>query len=80
MTSENVTQPGPPAKKLVPRCPHCSARPCNVGVAFISFDRTSHAVMFLCGKCEKIISIAPLMPGPVQEPEIRRIIEFPGRM
>jgi hypothetical protein len=60
----------PPKKDVKPRCPHCSARPVNVVMNFIQFGN-AQAAMFFCGKCEKVISIAPLPMNP-QPPKPQR--------
>lgn len=51
----------PPEKKMA-RCPHCHCRPCNIAMNLIAFPGETFAVVFFCGKCEKILSVAPIEP------------------
>ena len=52
-----------PEKPRIPRCPHCSARPCELYLQEAAFGPVPVAV-FCCKKCDRIISVAliPLMP------------------
>lgn len=54
--------PAPNTRDISIKCPHCDAQPCNVGIAFISFDRTSHAAVFICGACQKILGVSAMQP------------------
>jgi DNA-directed RNA polymerase subunit RPC12/RpoP len=79
MTPENGDKPEMPVHEIKPRCPHCSARPCNLSMTLTRFGMLPVAV-FICAKCEKIISISVLPPPPSPvEPE-RSLIAVPGRM
>jgi len=60
----------PPKREVKPRCPYCKVSPVRVVMNLIQFGNAP-AVMFFCGDCEKVLSIAPLpmVPGA---PEPRR--------
>jgi hypothetical protein len=57
-------------RDVKPRCPYCGDRPVNVVMNLIQFGNAP-AAMFFCGKCEKVLSVAPLpmVPGPPQPQE-----------
>ena len=52
-----------------PKCPHCDVQPCVVGMRIISFGGPdAMAAVFMCGSCDRILSVAPLpriQPAPV---------------
>jgi hypothetical protein len=52
-------------KAVMPQCPHCHIRPCDVGMSAVSFAGIPVAI-FICGKCEKILGVSLLPPMPVQ--------------
>ena len=56
-----------PEKKRIPRCPHCSARPCEMYLQEAAFGPVPVAV-FCCKKCDRIISVCliPLVSQPQQ--------------
>lgn len=48
-----------PTTERQPRCPYCRVRPCQIYMKLASFNGAV-AVIFACGKCDKIISVAPV--------------------
>ena len=63
-----------------PRCPHCEAQPCKIGMRLADFGQGAIAGIFTCGECHKILSVSPMpmMMGP--EPPQQSLIVPPGRM
>ncbi len=61
-----VGVPTAPPRPKVMKCPYCDAQPCALGAMITSFDAHSHAIVFICDACEKILSIAPILPSVPQ--------------
>ncbi len=58
-------RPDKKPEEIMPRCPHCGVRPCKVALQIVSFgDAQAPAAIFICAKCEKILSVAPIPPPP----------------
>jgi len=55
-----------------PKCPHCGAQPCIIGMKMISFGPNAVAAVFMCSLCDNVLSVAPL-------PEIQPAPPLPGR-
>ena len=64
-----------PSKLVMPRCPYCKARPCNLGMNLVGFGPVPVAV-FICSKCEKVLSCSIVPPEPLrsEEPPKTRLI------
>lgn len=53
-----------------PRCPYCKAKPCQIYIHMVSFSGAPAAV-FCCGKCDKVLGVAPVPVEPQRQPRER---------
>jgi hypothetical protein len=77
---QNGMQEAKAPREIKPRCPYCNSRPCVMQMTLSTFGFMPTCI-FICEKCERIISVAPL-PIPPEPPRQQREssgIVIPGR-